>query len=164
MIWISNDLYVSSTLSAFPLEHSHSFLMYDPAQAVPQHFIDSRRTLAAKRNLGRILRARISQEISLVPGNMVKVFFKEDDDKRTRCRSPRVVLKVSHSSCTITLPESRVKTVQVAVEDVRPAITDGSFASHVRDAKASLDEDLSMMLLRTPVFPSCSRSSETCHA
>lgn len=79
----------------------------------------------------------------VVLGDMVEVYVNRERERRGKWSSPLVFIKVDRSSWTVNVPPTRGNTMEAAVEDVRPAVDDGSFASHVHDSNDGLDDDLS---------------------
>lgn len=139
-------MYGSLTLSDFELAHGHSLPVCGQREVVPQDILDAHLTLAAKRKLARILRARSTDDLVVVHGDMVEVYVKRDTDKAGKWSSPRVFVKATSSAWTVSATVSRSNTMQAAVRDVHPVVLEGSFASHMRTVNDALNNAMSQVL------------------
>lgn len=79
-------------------------------------------------------------EIALSPGDMVDVYVKSNGQKKGKWRLSRQVPKFDSKSARVTLPSSRGKTMNAAIEDLRPDVPADRFASLVRESNDELDD------------------------
>lgn len=139
---ISNDLYGNDIMSAFELAKGFT----NPVASKPQECIvpddvrDARDKMQARRKLALILRSKAVQELPISVGDMVEIFQKREHEKRGKWAAAKPILSVNHDARSITVPGKSGHCITVAVEDVRPAIPQNSFAQHVQDGIDTLDE------------------------
>lgn len=93
-----NDLYGSTNLSALKLAHGHSRPVCGQPHAALQDVLYAQLTIAAMRKLVRILRSCSTHRLVVVPGDIVEIYVKRDNDKRGKWSSPPVFLKVHRSA------------------------------------------------------------------
>lgn len=146
---ISNDLSGSDIISAFEMARGFSRPISNEINFIGQDIVDAQQTIQAKRNLTKILRSKAISDISIAPGDLVEVYVKDGKSKRGSWSSPKTVLQFYPSSWTVTVPDANGKTMRAAIEDVRFAVEEDSFASIVRDGNDKLTEEVDNLLLPT---------------
>ena len=141
---ISNDLYSSDVCSAQELAKGYtrpatigSFIAI-----VPQEILQAHDDLLAKRKLTRILRSKTGSDIPVKVGDTVQIFIREQKDKRGKWSLPKVILEFDHYSGTVTVPGKNGKTVKAAIEDVRLALSENTFASAIQDGIDTLSRSI----------------------
>lgn len=90
---------------------------------LPQEILAANETLASKRELTRILRAKKCDELYLQDGDQVELYVKRDQDRRHKWSLPRTFLSFDKESWTVVLPGAAGRTVKDAIEDVSTAVT-----------------------------------------
>lgn len=85
------------------------------------------------------MRSRSTKNIFISVGDIVEIFVKHDNEKRGKWLSPRTMLSFDPASCTGTDTAGNGKTMCAAIEDVRPAIVENSFASVITKANDELE-------------------------
>lgn len=63
-----------------------------------------------------------TSDVFLAEGDLVEVFVKDVHTKGCTWSDPRTILAFDREAWTITVPERSVRTMNVAVDDVRPAL------------------------------------------
>lgn len=123
-IRIRNDLYRSSTLSDFEMATKFTRLFNGPPCHLYSELVDVYQTLAAKRSLARIICSKTSFDPPIYPGDLVEFFYiKRDHGKRGKWSLPRTVLTFNPFSWTITVKSGNERTMDAAIEEVRPALS-----------------------------------------
>lgn len=145
-IFISNNLYGSDIMSAYEMAHGFTRPLNGSVQKIGDDIIDAQNTLEAKRKLTKILRTKSTHDTIISAGDLVEIFIKIGKQKRGKWSSPRTVLNFDPESWTVTVPSSNGRTMKAAVEDVRLAVSEESFASLVREGNDRLDNSIEEML------------------
>lgn len=94
-------------------------------------------------------------------GDLVDSFTRTDGAKRGRWASPQNTRSTDRASCKATLLGSLGHTLKEALEGIRAAITDASFAVLVCQAKDEIDLDLSEHLNSIAPDPSVDKPTSS---
>lgn len=137
---ISNDLYGSSTPSAFEMARDFIRPLHGSPVMLPDELFLAQSELHAKRKLTRILQSKSVADSKFTIGELVEVFIKGPRKKRGKWSSPRTVLEYDPSSWTVTVPSSKGRTMKAAIEDIPYAVPADSLSDFVRRANDELDE------------------------
>lgn len=139
---ISNDLYGNDIMSAFELAKGFTNPVASTPHAciVPDDVREARDKMQARRKLALILRSKAVQELPISVGDMVEVFQKKAHEKRGKWTREKPILSINHNARSICVPGKAGRQMTVAIEDVRPAFSQNSFAQYVQEGIDTLDE------------------------
>ncbi len=144
---ISNDLYGNGTLSAYESAKGYTRPV-DPKVSpinVPQEIKTAQEEIISKRKFNLILRSKALHMPPLDVGDVAEVYIKNDKQKRGKRCAPKTVLSFHPRSGIFEVPGKQGKTLKVALEDVRYALS-SPFAMDVARAMGDLDEEIESAL------------------
>ena len=141
---ISNSLYGNNLLSAQELAKGYTVPVTPGAMAIsiPKELVEAQQKLQAKRKLTLILKSKSIMETPVHAGDMVEVFVKHSNEKRGKWSSPKTVLSYDHNTRTVVLPGRNGRTIQAAIEDIRPSLSDNTLAVSIKDLMDDLDDEI----------------------
>lgn len=107
--------------------------------SISDHIIKAQEQLQTKRGIALILRSILTQEVIVVPDDMVEVFTKTGMNNRGISLDPNVVLSVDSEARTVTIPKNWEKRI-ISFEDVRFAIPEDSFSKTIEHDLDSVED------------------------
>lgn len=142
-VTISNDLYGNDILSSF--EQAKGFtkpVTGNSPNATPKDIIEAQEKLTAKRKLALILKSKATFEEQITVGDLIEVYQNTGMNKKGVWSTPKIVLAVDPESRTVTVPGKSGHKVTVAVEDIRLALPEESFAETIQISLDKLNESI----------------------
>lgn len=136
---ISNNIYGTHELSAYELANAFSRPLTGPPAALSSTLFHSHMKYQAKHKLTKILPSKLTTFPEVSFGDLFEVFIKKKTDERSSWTTMRVFYSIYRAAWRITVPYTSSHTICEALEDVRPAINDDSFAISVLEANCVLD-------------------------
>lgn len=101
---------------------------------------------ATKKILNAILRSKVTKDSIVKQGDLVQVFCKLQNAKRSKGLTPRNVTSVDKDTGAITVPGARGKPISAAIEDVRIAVSDDELCQTVLESVDEFQEPIGMEL------------------
>eukprot|EP00171_Calliarthron_tuberculosum_P022021 IDg22021t1 len=83
-----------------------------------------------------------TKDIFVSPGDLVQIHVKLQNQKKGKWSSNKPVLSYDHDSRTVTVPGSKGKTVQAAIEDVRPALSNDILVNEVQESLDIMNNEI----------------------
>ena len=103
---------------------------------IPDELNEAHEKLLAKRKLTKMLRSKTFDEPPISIGDMVEIYIKKQNEKRSKWSGPKPVLKFDPVSGTVTVPGQNGRQVCAAIEDVRISVANSKLS---RKIQVSLD-------------------------
>lgn len=135
MFRVSNDLYGNTVASAHELAKGYTRpVSHDAPRKLPPEIKKAHEEIVEKRKLNLILSSKSIQELPIRVGDIVQIHTKLQNQKRGNWSEPQPVLHYDPEARTLTIPGSRGKRRQAAIEDVRHALCENELAVEIQSA------------------------------
>lgn len=126
-------------MAAYELSHGFTKPNLNLPEKITKDAVHSLQTRNVKRELIRVLRSKSLHTCPTASEHMMVIYVKHANEKRVKWSSPRIILKVDNDTGTVTVPESKKKTICAAPEDICPDIAEDCFAQMAKDGNGALD-------------------------
>ena len=94
----------------------------------------------ARRKWAAMMKSITVTEFPIRVGDMVEVFQQRQHEKRGKWSAPKPILSVDFNARSVTVPGKTGKELTIALEDLRPALPEDSFAQALHTGIDELDD------------------------
>lgn len=137
-------------MSAFEIAKGYSKpLLYEQSPyPISQDLVNDSEKIIDKRTFYLIMQSKAISDPTVKPGDKVHVYIKKEQDKYVKWTSPRIVLNIDKSACTVTILGASGHQIVAAFEDKRSAISDDALEYSIVESMDIIDLEISDALMK----------------